>query len=100
MSRLIPTIALVAAALFAGCNDGGKASTVDADPTIDAPPDRCGPTTTVGYQKVCVLGSNDECGTCECRMMEHAPLCIPTCTTEADCPQPSRGCGTDGYCRD
>ena len=98
---MVMRIIVVAAMLAGACKDDGKASAqVDADPTIDAPPDRCGPDTTIGYMKMCDKNVPDQCGTCECRQLEHAALCDPTCTTDADCPQPSQGCGVDGYCRD
>ncbi|HEY4181334.1 MAG TPA: hypothetical protein VGM90_31025 [Kofleriaceae bacterium] len=105
--RLTAAFFVAAAFTFAACKDDPLPA---SQPMIDAPVSdidapaggTCG-ASTIDFLGVCT--DNSQCGSCECHMIIHDSKCDKPCSSDADCPSPSRGCEGQGagmgfYCRD
>jgi hypothetical protein len=98
----IPILVTFAVAL-SGCKDqplkpmpdAPDMNMIDAS-TIDTPPGLCAGG-TVAYLAICT--DTSQCGTCTCETFGHDKRCTKTCTGPSDCPAPSAGCSTAGFCR-
>ena len=76
---------------------GDEETPVDAPVnTIDAPANLC-MGGTVAYLGACTDAA--QCGSCTCQAFGHGSICTVTCDGPEDCPAPSAGCSSGGYCR-
>ncbi|CAN5756603.1 hypothetical protein BH11MYX2_BH11MYX2_03150 [soil metagenome] len=101
MTNITLTISLLVG--FAACKDDPahvERTEPDAPPMplIDAPPVMC-TGGSADFLDRCTKDSS-ECGSCVCTEFHDGFRCTNTCSTDADCPWPSRGCGGDNLCRE
>ncbi|HEY4056432.1 MAG TPA: hypothetical protein VGM39_07475 [Kofleriaceae bacterium] len=104
-NRLAAVFVVGAVTVLGACKDDPLPYTggpdIDAAPVVDGPPGLCG-TGTLGYLEVCDTNGANQCGSCACTSFGHEAVCTKPCTAATaatDCPAPSLGCSSGGFCR-